>query len=192
MPAEPSTLEGVLAAVRDEVPGAIDRLAELIYEDLREVAKRMTRRERPGSSVPGSVLIQETFLKLLSNEMLRTAQSRDHLYAAAVQAMRQILIDRHRARTAKRRGGKVQRRHLLDVVIDRLVVVEKVGLLELNDALEGLASVDPRAGLVASYHILMHMSLPEVADSLDISIATAERDWQFGRAWLRKNLKPHE
>jgi RNA polymerase sigma factor (TIGR02999 family) len=187
----PEELDALLAASRDGDTAARDRLVALLYDDLRRAAARLMRRARPDHTLQPSALVHEALLKLLAGDTLRTAADRQHLYRAAVQAMRQVLTDHHRHR-ASRRGPGRWGRHPLDVVLDHLTSGQGVAVEALGEALDRLAAVDARACLVTTFRFFLGLSLAEAAEALEIAEATAERDWRFARAWLRDELRPGE
>jgi RNA polymerase sigma factor (TIGR02999 family) len=181
---EPDTL---LARAQSGDPEALEALVRRIYDDLRRVAARMMEQQRPGHTLQPSALVNEAILHLLGGSTLRSAASREHLYAAAVTAMRRILVDHHRARSARKRGGGL-RKQPLDLVLDHFAVVEKIDFLDLDAALDDLSTIDTRAALVASQRLILGFTLSEVARNLNISLSTADRDWDFAVKWLRGRL----
>jgi RNA polymerase sigma factor (TIGR02999 family) len=187
----PENLHALLAAVRDGDSTARDQLVALLYDHLRLSAARLMRHVRPDHTLQPSALVHEALIKLISSDLFQTATDREHVYRAAVRAMRQVLIDHHRHRTSRKRPG-AYRRHPLDTVLDHFATVEGIPFADLNEALDGLVKVDARACLVVTFHIFLGMSLPEVGTSLELSQKTVERDWRFARAWLRDQLKPDE
>jgi RNA polymerase sigma factor (TIGR02999 family) len=176
-------------AVRVGDPIALDRLVKILYDDLRRTAAGLMRRERPDHTLQPSALVHEALMKLLSSNFVQTATDREQVFRAAVRAMREVLTDHHRSRMARIRPGAF-RRHPLDAVLDHFVAVEGIPFADLNEALDNLAKEDARACLVTTFHFFLGMSLPEVAQSLELGQATVERDWHFARAWLRGQLKP--
>jgi RNA polymerase sigma factor (TIGR02999 family) len=184
-------LPQILPAVRAGDPAALDRLVALLYDDFRRAAAGLMRRERPDHTLQPSALVNEALMKLLASDLFRTATEREQVFRAAVRAMREVLIDHHRQRMARKRPG-AYRRHPLDAVLDHFVQVEGLRFADLNEALDNLARVDARACLVTTFHIFLGMSHPEVGKALELSQKQVERDWQFARAWLRDQLKADE
>jgi RNA polymerase sigma factor (TIGR02999 family) len=113
--------------------------------------------------------------------------NREHLYRAAVLAMRQVLTDHHRRRNRAKRSGRWHQ-HPVEVALNRVTRDDRIDLEALNEALDHLAVVDSRACLVTAFHSFLRMPLGEVAEALGISPSTAERDWHFARVWLRGRL----
>lgn len=183
--------ERLLAAVRSGDLAARDRLIARIYEDVRRAAARLMWNARPEHTLQPTALANEALLKLLAGDAIRSATDREHIYRAAVQAMRQVLIDHHRRRsTAKRVGG--WRRRVLDEVLEHLHQARNTDIEALDEALDRLAAIDARACLVTTFHAFLGLDLAETARALEISLATAERDWKYARSWLRAQLRPEE
>ncbi|MFO0887924.1 MAG: ECF-type sigma factor [Isosphaeraceae bacterium] len=186
-----SELAELLTGVRSEDAAARDRLVGLIYDDLRRAAARLMRRARPDHTLQPTALANEALARLLASGMLTDSRDREHLYRAAVLAMRRVLVDHHRHRNAAKGPGRL-RRHPLDVVLDNLHREQGVDVESLDEALDRLAQIDPRACLVTTFHSFLGLGFPDVAEALEISLATAERDWKYARAWLRQQLRPEE
>jgi RNA polymerase sigma factor (TIGR02999 family) len=167
------------------------KLVALLYNDLRTIAARRMRRERPDHTWQATALVNETLLRLCADGTLRNVTDRTFLLRAASRAMQQLLIDHHRRRRARKHGGR-RRKHPLDIAIDRVTSADECPMVELRDELDQLARVDDRACMVVNFRFFLGMSPPEVAEALGISQKTVERDWRFARGWLRDRLKPTE
>ena len=168
---------------------ARDQVVALLYQELRAIAHRRMRRERPGPTLQTTALVHEALAKILCDGTLANAADRTFLLKAASRAMEQVLIDRHRHRDALKGPGQ-RHRTPLDAVLDHLAGVEKLPFLDLHEALHDLERLDVRASLVVRFHYFLGMSQPEVAEALGISQKTVERDWKFARGWLHARLKP--
>jgi RNA polymerase sigma factor (TIGR02999 family) len=162
-------------------------LVGAIYAELHRLAAGLMRRERPDHTLQASALVHEALLRLFEGDVLVKAPDRHYVYAAAAQAMRQLLVDHARRRGAdKRVGGRGQ------VPLDEaLGYFEErcLDLLVLHEALERLTALHQRAGQVVTLRFFGGLSIPEVARVLDISEATVESDWRLARAWLRDQLE---
>jgi RNA polymerase sigma factor (TIGR02999 family) len=183
---ERGELTAILGEVRAGCPGAQDQLVRAIYGALRRTAGGLMHRERRGHTLQPSALVHEALLRLLSGEGLAEIADRHHLYAAAAQAMRQVLVDHARRRGASKREG-----HHARVPLDQVLAgIEKQGLdvLDLHEALEGLARAHPRPAQVVTLRFFGGLSVTEVAEALEVSDTTVEGDWRFARAWLRGHL----
>jgi RNA polymerase sigma factor (TIGR02999 family) len=170
---------------------AEQQLVALLYHDLRAIAARQMRRERPEHTWQPTVLVNEAFLRLRADGTLAAAPDRGFLLMAASKALHQLLVDHHRRRRRAKRGGR-RRQHSLDIALDHLAHADGLPFLELQDELKQLERVDHRACMVVHFRFFLGMTLAEVAETLGISQKTVERDWRFARAWLHGRLKPTE
>jgi RNA polymerase sigma factor (TIGR02999 family) len=161
-----------------------DDLLPLVYAELRRLAAAQLAREAPGQTLQPTALVHEAYLRLAH---LAPGESPGANYlAAAATAMRRILIDRARARKADKRGGG-QGRAAVDP--DHLAAPERSDdLLALDEALTRLAAQDPRKAKLVELRYFAGLTMDEAAAALDISPATADRDWAFARAWLHREL----
>jgi RNA polymerase sigma factor (TIGR02999 family) len=143
--------------------------------------------ERAGHTLQPSALVHEALLRLLDGDALANVPNRRYLFAAAAQAMRQVLIDHARRRHAAKRDG-ARARVPLD---EALAKFEERGLdiIALHEALESLARAHPRQAEVVNLRFFSGLSVPEVAEMLGVSDTTVEGDWRFARAWLRRQLE---
>ncbi len=166
-------------------------LVALLYKDLRLLAARRMRRERPDHTWQPTALVHEALIRLRGDGTLENATDRAFLLMAASKAMNQLLVDHHRRHSATKRGGR-RRKHPLDAAFDQLARVDHVSPVDLRDELEALGRLDRRAAMVVHLRFFLGMSPADVAESLGLSQKTVERDWSFARAWLRDRLKPTE
>jgi RNA polymerase sigma factor (TIGR02999 family) len=163
---------------------ARDRLALVVYQELRRRAAAYLRRERVGHTLQPTALVHEVFLLLVKQD--RTAwQNRAQFFAVASQMMRRLLVDRARARNTAKRSGRWAR-----VTLDEGMVQghAEVDVLDLDRALGALAAFDARKSQVAELRFFAGLSLDETGEVLGISLATVEREWQAARAWLYARL----
>jgi len=165
-------------------PKALAELVPLVYAELRRLAVSQMRRERPDHTLQPTALVHEAYLRLAGHRA--GFRNRVHFYGAAAQAMRRILVDHARGRGARKRG---QRDPLVD--LDEVVgggAERHVDLVALDEALDRLAAVAPRAAKVVELRFFGGLSVDEAAAFLDISPATVKREWGFARAWLFRAL----
>ncbi|MEO8201834.1 MAG: ECF-type sigma factor [Gemmatimonadota bacterium] len=168
-----------------EAPG-LDGILPVVYNELRAIAHRHLRRERPDHTLSTTALVHETYLKLAARKAPGW-QSREHILAAAAHAMRRILIDYARADRAAKRGGGLKP---VDFEADILQAREPAeAILALEDALAQLEAVSPRLALVVEYHYFGGMTEKEIAVVLDINERTVRRDWTKARAWLYEVMR---
>jgi RNA polymerase sigma factor (TIGR02999 family) len=175
-------------------PGAGNREpAELIpqvYDELRRLAANYMRQERPGQTLQATALVHEAFLRL-SQGKNQPWKDRTHFLAIAALSMRQILVQRARARNAEKRGGQDAQRITLDesVMADHAPDHSNgVDILELDAALEKLAALDPQQARIVELRYFGGLTVEEAAEALDISAATVKRHWTIARAFLKQEL----
>jgi RNA polymerase sigma-70 factor (ECF subfamily) len=162
-------------------------LIALVYDELRQVAARLMRRERTGHTLSPTAVVHEAVIRLLGEASFDHAAERSFLIASAARSMRQVLVDHARRRSADRRGGG-RRRVPLDLIVDDL---EEQGLdvVAVHEALDRLAEWNGRLAQVMTLRYFGRLTVPEVAAALGTSTATIERDWRLARAWLRDQLR---
>src|SRR5262245_22643774 len=179
-------LTAILSEVRAGREDAKERLVRAIYAELRRTAGGLMRRERPGHTLQPSALVHEALLRLLDGDALADVPNRRYLFAAAAQAMRQVLVDHARRRRARKREGNRVR-----VPLDQVLAgFDEQGLdvIALHEALERLAQDHPQPAQVVDLRFFGGLSIPEVAETFGVSDTTIESDWRFARAWLRGQL----
>jgi RNA polymerase sigma-70 factor, ECF subfamily len=160
------------------------RLIPLVYEELRHVAARYMRRERPDHTLQPTALVHEAYLKLIEQRKV-SWESRAHFYCVAARLMRRILIDHAREVRALKRGGG-QKVTLEDCLVCSM---ERPGeLLAIDEALSCLAERDPRQSRVVELRFFGGCSEEEIAKILEVSVRTVKRDWRVARAWLFAEL----
>ena len=164
----------------------VEELLPIVYGELRRLAAAYLRRERPGQTLQPTALVHEAYLRLLKDRPDRW-QNRAHFCAIAAHAMRQILIERARARHALKRGGAQPR-----VTLDEGVIGEggrSIDLLALDEALERLGRLDPEQARLVELRFFGGLTVEETAEAMDISPATVKRHWTVARAWLARELE---
>jgi len=166
---------------------AREELAARVYEELRKLAARYMRRERPGHTLQTTALVNEAYIRLIDHKQANW-RNRAHFFAVAARIMRRILVDHARKRIAGKRGGGVEPLALDEALVFHESRSEE--LLALDEALERLAAQDERASRVIELRFFAGLSNEEAAEALNISPTTAKRDWQYGRAWLKAELAP--
>jgi RNA polymerase sigma factor (TIGR02999 family) len=172
-----------LVAYRHGQADAFDKVVSLVYPELRRIARRQLRPWRPGLSLDTSAVVHEAYLKLVDQAQVEW-QDRSHFFAIAARAMRQVIIDYARKRTAQKRGGG-------SVSLgDREVAIQAhaAELLELNELLGLLEAEDPRLLQVVECRFFAGYSETETATALGVSTRTVERDWLRARVWLKRAM----
>jgi len=167
---------------------AVAELMPLVYDELRRLAAGYLRHERPGQTLQATALVHEAFVRL-SAERGQPWQNRTHFLAIAALSMRQILVQRARARQAEKRGADPER-----ITLDDALIAEegndRVDVIELDGALERLAAFDAQQAKIVELRYFGGLTVEETAEALDISPATVKRHWSLARAWLRRELEP--
>lgn len=164
---------------------ALEQLVPLVYGELRRLAARYVRRERPGHSLQATMLVHEAYLRLLKDEGL-SFQNRAHFLGIAARSMRQILVEHARSRDAEKRGGARRR-----ITLDEAVAAggpRDVDLLALDEALERLARHDPDHARIVELRFFGGLTNEETAEAIGVSLATVKRGWAVARAWLFREL----
>ena len=165
---------------------AVDELIPLVYEQLRRLASHCLLSERPGHTLRATALVHEAYLRLAGSET--DWQDRVQFYAVAARTMRRILVDHARGRGRQKRGSGAEQ-----VPLDEAIVVggdSPLDLLDLDDALEKLAEVDPRKSQLIELLFFGGLTCEESAAALNISPATLHRDLKMAKAWLYRALTP--
>jgi RNA polymerase sigma factor (TIGR02999 family) len=181
----PGAFTRLLADARGGSQPAFDELFPLVYAELRRIAGREMRHEKPGRTLQTTALVHEAYLRLLKDASL-SFESRAHFLGIAARAMREILIERARARAARKRGGAAVR-----VTLDDALAPEpapSIDVLALDEALRRLASLDGRHARVVELRYFGGLSVEETAAAMDLSPATVKRAWTLARAWLYREL----
>jgi RNA polymerase sigma factor (TIGR02999 family) len=166
-------------------PHALDKLAPLVYEDLRRMARHYLR---PGSehTLQPTALAHEAYLRLMRARGLR-CHDQAHFFAVAAQMMRRILVDAARARAAVKRqavAGRVPFSEELPAL-----GIRDANVVALDDALDALGTLDPRKARVVELRYFVGLSVQETADVLHVSPETVQRDWRLAKAWLVRHAR---
>jgi RNA polymerase sigma factor (TIGR02999 family) len=174
----------LLLQIRDGNADAMDRLFHAVYGELRQIASRQLRNERPGHTLGTTGLVHETYLKLADQTRVQW-QDRAHFYRVAACAMRRILVDYARRHRALRRGGELHR-----VTLDEDATAAERGetLLALDEALERLGGLNGRLSQVVECRYFGGLTEEETAEALGVTARTVQRDWAKARGWLYLEL----
>jgi RNA polymerase sigma factor (TIGR02999 family) len=180
----------VLNAIEQGDPQAASQLLPLVYEELRRLAAQKLAGEKPGQTLQATALVHEAYLRLVGNGEEPHWNSRGHFFAAAAQAMRNILVDSARRKRRNKHGGGRHR-----VALDEALPAppnDADELLALDEALCRLAKEDPEAARIVHLRYYAGLSVEQSAQALGISRAHAYRQWTFARAWLLQALSGGE
>ena len=185
MPTSPGDVTRLLVELRSGNSEAEAKLFPLVYKHLHRLAKGKMRGWRPDHTLQASALVNEAYLRLISEEG-KDWRNRAHFFRVAAKMMRNILVDYARAGQAEKRGGKVEKLPL-DGVLE-FSPARAQGLIELDDALDSLERLDPRQAEVVELRFFGGMTVEETAEALRIAPRTVKREWQVARAWLHGEL----
>ena len=161
-----------------------DAAAEAVYNELRRLAAAYMRRERPGQTLQATALVHEAYLRLA--DAGTSWKDRNHFIGIAARSMRQILVDRARARGAQKRWGGMDRVSLTDALVQ--ANEEDSMLPVLDEALSRLEQFDPEQARIVELRYFVGLTNEEAAEALQISVATLKRRWALARAWLFREL----
>jgi len=165
---------------------SLDSLLPIVYQELRRLAASYLRRERQGQTLQPTALVHEAYLRLMKDKPDRW-KNRAHFCAIAAHSMRQILIERARARGALKRGGGGPR-----VTLDEAMAAggeRTIDLVALDEALERLAAIDAEQARLVELRFFGGLTVEETAEAMDISPATVKRHWTMARAWLAREME---
>lgn len=171
---------------KSKEPESVSKITPLVYDELRRVARNYLRRERPGHSLQATALVNEAYLRL-AKEGARGWKNRSHFCAIAASSMRQILVERARARKASKRGGSRIRVTLGDETA--AVESKSVDLLILDEALVRMEAFDPQLARIVELRFFGGLTVEDSAKTLKISPATVKRGWSLAKAWLRREMR---
>jgi len=180
------TITSLLRAWGDGDAAALERLTPLVDAELRRLARIYMSRERKEHTLQPTALVNELFVRLISDADIRWSD-RAHFFGIAARLMRRVLVDHARARGYQKRGGGVTR-----VTLDGKDIAapdNPIDVIALDRALEGLAAVDERKCRVVEMRFFAGLSVEETATALDVSTDTVKRDWRIAKLWLLKCLE---
>jgi len=181
-------LPRLLAEASEGKREALDALLPLVYDELHRQAAAYMRRERPGHTIQATALVHEAYLRLMKEPNTRW-QSRAHFCAIAANSMRQILVERARARGRLKRAGGQQRITLSDAIAAVPASGATVDVEVLDAALSRLAELDPPLARLVEVRFFGGLSIEEAAEVLGVSPATVKRHWATARAWLKREMR---
>lgn len=183
--AKTDTTTALLAQVRAGDAHARERLLPLVYEELRALAERYMRGQRPGHTLQTTALVNEAYIRLVAREA-QGWESRAHFMAVAAAAMRSVLIDHARRKGTDKRGGGRRRVPIEGAAILTEDPVED--LLAIDEALTRLSAMDEQKGRIVELRFFGGLTNEDTAQAVGVSPATVKREWRFARAWLYKEL----
>lgn len=164
---------------------ALDALTPLVYDELRRLAGRYLRRERPGHTLESTALVHEAYMRLVDQRNVQW-QNRNQFFALASELIRRILVDHARARMAAKRGGAQ-----VQLALDEAIAAPEekdLDLVALDDALLALSATDQQQSRIVELRYFGGLTIEQTAEVLHISPATVKRDWTVAKAWLKREM----
>ncbi|MEM8930732.1 MAG: sigma-70 family RNA polymerase sigma factor [Acidobacteriota bacterium] len=183
------SLEGDVTQILDAWRGGkadtLERLLPIVYGELKRLAAAHLRRERSDHTLQPTALVHEAYMRLLRSDSGRV-EKRSHFFAVAAQAMRRILVEHARQHQAQKRLAPSDKIPIDDGPLP--IITPNIDIIELNDALDRLAEMNPRYARVVEMRYFGGLTHEEIGVALDVSVSTVERDWQVARMWLRSTV----
>ena len=181
---EQSSVTALLVASHKGDPEALNKLLPLVYDELRRVAERYLRRERPDHTLQATALVHEAYIRLIDQDV--PWQNRAHFFGIAAEMMRRILIDHARGLQAAKRGSGGIKLPLDDVI--NLSDERAADLIVLDEAMQALAEIDPQKSRIVELRFFGGLSIEETAEVLGVGTATIIRQWKLAKAWLYREV----
>jgi len=176
----------ILSAIEAGDPKAAEQLLPLVYDELRRLAAHRLAQEKPGQTLQATALVHEAYLRLVGHDPDQHWDHRGHFFAAAAEAMRRILVERARRKQRLKRGGGRSRQ---DSDLDDLAgpdTRDPLEVLAVHEALDQLAEKAPRKAELVKLRYFLGCTMAEAAQVLGIAQSTAQEDWTYSKAWLRR------
>ena len=182
---DPSEVTILLRAWSGGDDAALERLAERVYSELHHIARRYMKNERPENTLQATALVHEVYLRLVDVSKVEWRE-RAQFYAMAAQMMRRILVDAARAKGARKRGGRAVRVNFDETAV--LAPDPDRSMIALDEALTAFSEVAARQAKVVELRYFGGLNEQEIAEAMEISPRTVQRDWEFARVWLAREL----
>lgn len=181
----PEDVTRLLAEWRGGNQAALDQLLPVVYDELRRLAAAYLRKERADHTLQSTALVHEAYLRLIGQREVQW-QNRAHFFGVAAKMIRRILVDHARGKIAAKRGGAA-----VKLSLDEALAVsgkKDLDLVRLDEALHGLANLDPRQERIVELRFFGGLSIEETAEVVGISPATVKREWSVAKAWLLREV----
>jgi RNA polymerase sigma factor (TIGR02999 family) len=177
----------LLSAIDAGDPKAADQLLPLVYDELRKLAAAKMAQEKPGQTLQATALVHEAWLRLVGAEEPKLWNSRSHFFGAAAEAMRRILVESARRKARLRHGGELERAAVEDIEIAASMPEDR--LVQVSEALDELEREAPEAAQVVKLRYFAGLTQAQVAETMGVSLRTAERHWTWAKAWLFQRIR---
>ncbi len=187
-----SKVTRLLQAIGQGDPHATAELLPLVYDELRKLAAQKLAHEKPGQTLQPTALVHEAYLRLVDGEKVQHWDSRGHFFAAAAEAMRRILVEGARRKQAGKHGGGWVRHPAPPDEFPLASEQDPLEVLAIHESLDRLAEKSPRSAELVKLRYFLGCTLAESATILGIASATAEEEWTYARAWLRREWLRYE
>lgn len=180
----------LLNAVDAGDPRAADQLLPLVYEELRRLAAAKMAQEKPGQTLQATALVHEAWIRLVDPADQKAWNGRGHFFGAAAEAIRRILVESARRKARLRHGGDLQRADVEKIEIAAPVPEDR--LVQVSEALDELEREAPEAAQVVKLRYFAGLTQVQVAETLGLSLRTAERQWTWAKAWLFHRIRAQD
>jgi RNA polymerase sigma-70 factor (ECF subfamily) len=185
MPGDVGEVTMLLNAMKHGDATASDKLLDLVYKELHQLAKRYMRHERPDHTLQPTALINEAYIRMIGNGT--DWQNHEHFIGVAANVMRRVLVDHARAHNAGKRGGDLRRVEFEEGVA--LSPERSVEVIDVDDALTELQALNPRQAQIVELRYFAQLSDEQIAALLNISTRTVQRDWLLAKDWLSQRVR---
>ena len=175
----------ILSRIESGDPTASEQLLPLVYDELRRLSAQRLSQEKPGQTLQATALVHEAYLRLVDGQQSQHWNGRGHFFGAAAEAMRRILVEIARRKRGPEAGGGHCRVQLSDVAEGQGLDLD---LIALSDALEKLQAKDARAAELVKLRFFAGLTRHEAAETIGISVSTADNDWAYAKGWLKAEL----
>jgi RNA polymerase sigma factor (TIGR02999 family) len=179
----------LLARWRAGAPNADEELIAVVHAELKRIAASYLRRERGGHTLQPTAVVNEAYIRLLPQRSI-SWENRAHFYGIAARMMRRVLVDHARRRHAAKRDVGKDEPVSISLVPAPVRGIDEVQVLEIHEALEALAERDPRQAQIVEMKYFAGLTIEEIAEVTQLSVATVKRDWGGAREFLRERMSP--
>jgi RNA polymerase sigma factor (TIGR02999 family) len=184
----------ILFAIHQGDPQAATQLLPLVYDELRKLAAQKLAQEKPGQTLQATALVHEAYLRLVAGQGSKRAEKqqwddRGHFFSAAAEAMRRILVEKARRKRRIRHGGGRRKEPLENNEPAIACPADALDLLALDDVLTRFEAASPRKARLVKLRYFAGLTLPEAAAMLGVARSTAEADWTYAKAWLKREIE---
>ena len=181
-----SDVTRILSQIEQGDPQAAEKLLPLVYDESRKLAAVKLAQEKPGQTLQATALVHEAYLRLAGENRQEPWRGRRQFFAAAAEAMRRILVEQARRKSREKHGGQLERTDRELELVAEIETVDPLMVLAVHESLDRLAERSPRKAELVKLRYFLGCTVPEAAEILGVSAATAEEDWTYAKAWLRR------